>query len=272
MQYRFARFLLLVLVLAVIGPSCLASRSVTYQRLKIGKTWLNVVTADLNATGVRVTPAIAKSGIGTSESFRSMLRRTRPAAAIDGTFFCTRSLKPTGDIVIDGQMIYRGYLGIAIGFGPSNSVNFTSSDNYKWTDYDSVLTAGPSLLLNGKMAIYPWDQGFRSGVHFSPRIRAAVGLTSRNKLVLLTTLRGVYLSELARVMQKLGCVQAAVLDGGSSRGLYWNGKLIHNPSRAMTNCLLIYDNADSYERHRGSFYPVQRYSKSLASGSQHSGT
>jgi hypothetical protein len=267
MQYRSTRYTLWVLVLALIGSSCLAARSVSYERLKIGRTWLNVVTADLNAPGVRVTPAIARCGIGTCESFRSMLRRTRPAAAIDGTFFCTRSLKPTGDIVIDGQMIYRGYLGIAIGFGPSNSVHFTSCDNYKWTDYESVLVAGPSLLLDGKMAVYPWDQGFRSGVHFSPRIRAAIGLTSKNKLVLLTTLRGLYLSQLARVMQKLGCVQAAVLDGGSSTGLYWNGRVIHNPSRAMTNCLLIYDDPDSYEQHRGSFYPVQLYSKNPPTGS-----
>jgi hypothetical protein len=111
------------------------------------------------------------------------------------------------------------------------------------------------------MAVYPWDQGFRSGVHFSPRIRAAVGLTSKNKLMLLTTLRGVYLSQLAKVMMKLGCVQAAVLDGGSSAGLYYNGKLIARPSRPMTNCLLIYDSLESYEQHRDCFYPVQRYSK-----------
>jgi len=267
MQHRISRFALFVLVIAVLGSSCHAAKSVAYQKMKIGKVWLNVVTADLNSPGVRVTPAVARHGIGTCESFRSILRRTRPAAAIDGTFFCTRSLKPTGDIVIDGQMIYRGYLGIAIGFGQGNSVRFADCGDYRWTDYDSVLVAGPSLLLGGKWAVYPWDQGFRSGVHFSRRIRAAVGLTSNNKLVLVTTLRSVYLSQLAKVMRKLGCVEAAVLDGGSSTGLYYNGRLIHNPSRAMTNCLLIYDDPVSYEQHRGSFYPSQRYSKAPESGS-----
>lgn len=267
MQYRLSRCILFLLVFSLAGSACLAAKNVTYQKMKVGRTWLHVVTANLNSPSVRVTPAVARHGIGTSETFRSMLRRTRPAAAIDGTFFCTRSLKPTGDIVIDGQMIYRGYLGTAIGFGPGNAVNFTDCGNYRWTDYESVLAAGPSLLLNGKMAVYPWDQGFRSGVHFSPRIRAAVGLTSSNKLVLLTTLRGAYLSDLARVMMKLGCVQAAVLDGGSSTGLYWQGKLISNPRRPMTNCLLIYDNLDSFEQHRDAFYPAQRYSKNPGSGS-----
>ncbi len=262
MQYLFTRCALLILLLACFSPSSFAG-TVTYQRMKLGRTWLNVVTADLNSPHVRVTPAVARHGIGTSESFRSLLRRTRPAAAIDGTFFCTRSLKPTGDIVIDGQMIYKGYLGIAIAFGPGNCVNFADCGNYRWTDYESVLVAGPSLLLNGRMAVYPWDQGFRSGVHFSRRIRAAVGLTSRNKLVLITTLRGMYLSHLAAAMKKLGCVEAAVLDGGSSTGLYWKGRLISRPSRAMTNCLLVYDDPTSYERHKasGAFYPLQRYSK-----------
>lgn len=264
MQYRLTRCALLVLALAVPGLSSQAAGNVAYQKMKIGKTWLNVVTVNLNSPSVRVTPAVARHGIGTSETFRSLLRRTRPAAAIDGTFFCTRSLKPTGDIVIDGQMIYKGYLGTAIGFGQGNTVNFTDCGNYRWTDYESVLAAGPSLLLDGKLAVYPLSQGFRSGVHFSPRVRAAVGLTSKNKLILLTTVKGVYLSQLAKAMMKLGCVQAAVLDGGSSTGLYWQGKLISNPRRAMTNCLLVYDNLESFERNRDAFYPVQRYSKNTS--------
>lgn len=267
MLSKTTRIFLLAAAIMVLGASCFAAGTVAHQRLKIGKIWVNVVTADLNSPRVRVTPAISRHGIGHSESFRSMLRRTRPAAAIDGTFFCTRSLKPTGDIVIDGQLVYRGYLGMAVGFR-GNSVRFVPCDSYDWTDYDSVLVAGPSLLLNGKVAVYPKDQGFRSGVHFSKRIRAAVGVTSKNKLILITTLRNVYLSQLARIMKTLGCVDAAGLDGGSSTGLYCNGKLISNPSRGMTNCLLIYDDLQSYESHRGSFYPTQQYTKRPSNSSQ----
>ena len=190
-----------------------------------------------------------------------MLRRTRPAAAIDGTFFCTRTLKPTGDIVINGQLVYRGYLGMAVAFGEYNNVRFVDSQDYRWSDYQSVLSAGPSLLIDGKLAVYPKDQGFRSGVHFSRRIRAAVGVTKNNKLVMLTTLRVAYLSELARVMRSIGCVDAAGLDGGSSTGLYCNGKLISNPSRGMTNCLLVYDDATSYQQHRDALYPATRYTQ-----------
>ena len=56
---------------------------------------INLVTIDLNSDVV-VTPAIAERGIGTSESFRSMMRRMRPAAAINGTFFDVRLSGPPG--------------------------------------------------------------------------------------------------------------------------------------------------------------------------------
>ena len=255
------------MALAASLSACVAASNVSYQKRKVGRVWMNVITANLNSPSVRVTPAIAKSGIGHSESFRSMLRRTRPTAAIDGTFFCTRTLRPTGDIVIDGQMVYRGYLGMAVAFGEYNTVRFVDSRDYRWTDYQSVLTAGPSLLIDGRLAVYPKDQGFRSGVHFTPRTRAAVGITKDNKLILVTTSRGVYLGELARAMRAIGCVDAAGLDGGSSTGLYCNGKLISNPSRGMTNCLLVYDDPMSYEKHRDAFYPLQRYSKADSNGS-----
>lgn len=269
MQRRIAFFAgLITLGALLLSPTlCLASSSVAYRRAKIGRVWVNIITADLNDPTVRVTPAIARRGIGTCESFRSMIRRTRPIAAIDGTFFCTRTLRPTGDIVIGGQLVYRGYLGTAVAFGDCNTVRFIDCQDYRWTDYQSVLVAGPTLLIGGKLAVYPKDQGFRSGVHFTPRIRAAIGVTRAGKLVLVTTLRNVYLSQLARVMRAIGCVDAAGLDGGSSTGLYWNGRLISNPSRGMTNCLLIYDDPFSYQRHRDSFYPVDRYTERSPNGS-----
>lgn len=267
MQRRMAFFVLCLSLGLLSQLTCGATTNVSYQKLKVGRVWINVITANLSSPSVCVTPAISKCGIGHCESFRSLLRRTRPAAAIDGTFFCTRTLKPTGDIVIDGQLIYRGYLGMAVAIGESNNIRFVDSQAYHWTDYRSVLTAGPSLLIDGKLAVYPRDQGFRSGVHFTPRTRAAVGITKNNKLVLVTTTRGAYLSQLARAMRSIGCVDAAGLDGGSSIGLYCNGRLISNPSRGMTNCLLIYDDPYSYQQHHDSLYPVQRYSQRIAGDS-----
>lgn len=232
--------------------------SVTYAKSKIAGIPVNVVTTNLNSPDIYVTPAVARCGVGTCESFRSMIRRTRPAAAINGTFFCTRTLKPTGDIVIDGRLLWKGYLGTAVAVDYSGGVHFVptrSARNYKWYDYDQVLAAGPTLVLAGKTIVMPKSEGFRSGVHFNKRARAAVGLTWNNKLVFVTTRKNIYYRQLAKVMKYLKCRDAAVLDGGSSIGLYCKGKLIANPGRGMTNCLLVYDDRNDYEHYRGALCP-----------------
>ena len=42
--------------------------------------------------------------------------------------------------------------------------------------------------------------------------------------------RGLTLSELAALMESLGCVQAFNLDGGASAHFYWNGQVVSSPS------------------------------------------
>jgi exopolysaccharide biosynthesis protein len=262
--------LVATIVLLAAPSAAPAGTSVAFQRLWIAGVRVNVITADLNNPNVSVTPAVARRGIGSCESFRSMMRRTRPAAAVNGTFFDTVTLKPTGDIVIDGRLLCKGDLGVAIGITANNVVRFIPSrhpDMYRWYEHDSVIVAGPTLVTQGKAIVVPRDEGFRSSVHFRPRVRAAVGLTSANKLILATTTRGVYLSRLARVMRALRCREAAALDGGSSAGLYFKGKLIMNPTRGMTNCLLVYDDPADYELRRAGLCPGGQCGEGLRGGS-----
>lgn len=260
---------MLLIFQAVLAP-CRAATRVAYTKTKVAGVHINLVTIDLNDQNVRVTPSVAKLGIGTCESFRSMMRRTRPAAAINGTFFCTKTLSPTGDIVIDGNLLSKGSVGTAVAIDSDNKVTFLPADRpdiYNWWDYQHVIAAGPALILRGKTIVVPRAQGFTSRVHFAKLRRAAVGLTSANKLVFVTTGQKIHLRTLARVMRSLHCTDAAALDGGSSIGLYWKGKLIANPGRGMTNCLLVYDNPSDYEQHRECFYPSLRYSSVPSSGS-----
>lgn len=258
LYHRLVTATLLLPVILSLSAIAYGAVNVTFAKVKVAGVPVNVVTANLNSPDVYVTPALARRGVGTCESFRSMIRRTRPAAAINGTFFCTRTLKPTGDIVIDGRLLWKGYLGTAVAVDYSGGVHFVPTHNtryYKWYDYDQVLAAGPTLVLGGKTIVMPKTEGFRSGVHFNKRARAAVGLTWNNKLVFVTTKKNIYYRQLAKVMKYLKCRDAAVLDGGSSIGLYCKGKLIANPGRGMTNCLLVYDDLNAYERYRGALCP-----------------
>lgn len=254
----FTRILALVSLVLCILPAN-ASQSVRYEKVKVAGIWLKIVTVDLNCADVNLTPAVAKRGIGHAESFRSLLRRTRPAAAIDGTFFCTKTLKPTGDIIIDGRTIWKGYLGTALTVDSAGNVRMIptrSNDQYKPAEYQNVLAAGPALILGGKTIVTPGAEGFRSSVHTTQKIRSAIGITYHNKLILAVSCKQVHLRRLAWALKALKCKDAACLDGGSSSGLYCKGKLIANPKRSMTNCLLVYDNPSQYARVHSSLSPL----------------
>ncbi|MEN6302115.1 MAG: phosphodiester glycosidase family protein, partial [Armatimonadia bacterium] len=71
--------------------------------------------------------------------------------------------------------------------------------------------------------------------------RSALGLTWDDKLVLVTVHTKISLNKLSHIMLRLGCTEAAALDGGSSTALYCNGEFISKPSRRLSNVLLVYD-------------------------------
>jgi hypothetical protein len=234
----------------VASPAHALRESIAYQKLWVAGVPAHVVTIDLNDKDVRLSPVMPRYGVGRSESWGAMVGRARPTAAITGTFFDTRSLYPTGDILIDGNLICRGVTGTALCIGWNNEISFIPlkrGQSCNWSAYQHVLVAGPSLLSGGKLAVYPRDQGFRDGGLFSRRPRTAVGFTEHGKLVMFVTKKPVYLSHLARALRSLGVMNAAALDGGGSTALYYRGKSFAAPRRRMTNLLAAYDSESVYK-------------------------
>jgi hypothetical protein len=227
--------------------------NIAHSRVSWNGTPVDVVSINLNSPDLKVTVSLAKNGTGTSESFASMLGRVKPDAAITGTFFCTRSLKPTGDIVIEGTRIHTGSVGTGVCFTPKNTVEFVPyaiGHRTKWQGYDTVLCAGPTLVKKGKMFLTPRDQGFRDPGLFGRKKRTALGVTANNKLLLVVPRTPMQLRTLAKVMLSLGAVEAVDLDGGSSSALHCNGKLISRPGRRLTNLLVVYGSLTDYYHHR----------------------
>ena len=260
---------LILLALLVPRPSAAERSSVTYSKRYVCGVVAHVVTINMNDPDVKLSPAYATRGVGASERFESILNRTRPTAAITGTFFDTRSLYPTGDIVVDGETVCKGVVGTAIGIGWSNEVNFIPTRRgwiYDWGNFQSVLCVGPRLLESGRKTVYPKDEGFRDSRLYSQRIRAAVGITRWNRLLFVTTRQPVYLSRLAKVMRGLGAWDAATLDGGGSTALYYRGRFFSRPNRRLTNLLVVYDNLTGYEQARQRLAPKTRVSARKGDG------
>src|SRR5205823_1623107 len=126
---------------------------VFYRRGYVLGVGVNVIEADLNDPEVRIAAMVARGGIGSAEGFGHMIARARPAAAITGTFFGMRNLEPTGDLVINGRSVYRGFIGTAVAITEGNVVSFIPT-RYKdtsvdWSLFDTVIRGGPRLVEAG---------------------------------------------------------------------------------------------------------------------------
>jgi hypothetical protein len=225
-----------------------AGPGVTYRKVVIQGTPVHVVQADLNRKSVRVTIELPRRGIGTAERWSRMIDRTRPVAALTGTYFDIPTAIPVGTIRIGGNTVHRGGVGTALAINAENRARLVACrlgrrDN--WSSYTSALCAGPRLLDQGQVSLYPSLEGFRDRAILAQKTRAATGITRHNKLLLVAVPRPVSLRKLATIMRALGARDAMCMDGGTSAGLYYRGKSYLVPGRPMTNLLVVYDQARS---------------------------
>lgn len=248
-----------LLLAASVTRAVAAQSTVVYTKAWVRGVPAHVVTVNLNSPNVKVSPAVARRGVGSSEGFGSMLSRLRPTAAITGTFFCVRSLVPVGDIVIDGKLVNAGSVGTAVCFASDNTVVFNSagpSSNSASAGHTAVVCTGPRLVHDGAVYVDPRSEGFRDRALFRRAARTALGITKNNKLLLVVVKQPVYLSKLAHIMRDLGAVNAVNLDGGSSTAMYYKGRVMSHPGRRMTNLLLIYESPEVYAKIKPMLAPL----------------
>lgn len=255
--------------LVIITQACSVrsfAAGVAYQKQVILHTPVHVVYVDLNNSNVKVTVAMPNAGRGSSETAASIVSRTQPKAAITGTFFDTRSLLPTGDIVIGGVRAHSGCVGPALCISADNKAQIIPRkfwDRKRMTDYETVLAGGPTLVYAGKIALNPKAEGFKDPSLFRDTQRTAVGITALNKVLFVSVNRSISLNNLAKIMLELGAVQAMSLDGGSSTALYSDGRFMSRSSRKLTNLLLAYETREDYYQASGQLAPTLISSKQV---------
>jgi hypothetical protein len=240
---------LLAVALAMVPWTPASPRSMRYQKRRAAGVPVHLITVNLNDPNMKVAVALARGGLGRRESFPGMLRRTRPAAALTGTFFSVRDAWPTGDIVIGGHCVYTGCIGTAVAITPQNGVRFVPTRRGKprhWHDYETVLGGGPRLLTRGRITLAPRAEGFRDRSLYARRPRTAVGVTRQGKLLLVSVRRSIYLRRLARIMRALGASDAVAMDGGGSTAMFYRGRFVSRPARQLTNVLVVYESSRAY--------------------------
>lgn len=258
---------LFVISLLVLVGACQAS-SVEYTRLKTGRLTAHIIAIDLNNQGTRVTVALAKGGTGKHEPFKGMVKRVKPAAAITGTFFDTRTFIPTGDIAVYGTLVHVGVIGSALCIDRNNKpcvVSLKEGRKQGWMDYETVLCAGPRLVKNGAVSIALKKEGFRSSLT-APTRRTAVGITGKGKILLLVINCSASLHDTARALLAAGAREGLCLDGGSSTGLYYNGSFLAVPNRQLTNLIVVYREQKQYQSVKKDIAPAKYFAQLSAGG------
>jgi exopolysaccharide biosynthesis protein len=214
-------------------------------------TRVHLITVNLNDKDVKVVPLLAQGGLGRAESFRSIVSRARPDAAITGTYFGTRGLVPVGDLVVDGTFVHLGRAGTGLAITRDNTACLIPRQQGRqssWADYETVICSGPSLVRGGRIVLDPKAEGFTSGAHFRLASRTAVGITAHNKLLLAAVSKPIHLGRMARIMKELGAVEAISLDGGSSAALSYGNSVIIPPARRLTHVLAVYSTRSKYHQ------------------------
>ncbi|MCC6731067.1 MAG: phosphodiester glycosidase family protein [Chthonomonadales bacterium] len=197
---------------------------------------------------VRVRVQVASGFPGRAELFERMVARSRPLLAVNGAYFSKTTLAPIGDLVVDGRLVRSGLMGTALAIAPDGRalirrVRWGHSED--WSAYSTVLACGPALVLNGQVDVHPEAEGFRDPHIMGSTRRMGVGITPDDRLLIVTTLAPVSFAEWARVMLGLGCRDAMNLDAGASLALYYRGRVLIRPGRALTNLLTVHVSAGS---------------------------
>ena len=133
-----------------------------------------------------------------------------------------------------------GYLITSRGTGNNQLLNFTvgsilriasSSFPVEFNRYPHILGAGPLLLQNRRIVLDATQENFSKAFARQKAIRSAICTTASGRLIIAAVHnrvggKGPTLAEHAQLMQRMGCINALNLDGGSSTSLYLGGQLV----------------------------------------------
>jgi len=218
---------------------------------------VTVLTIAKNFTQFNVEAVNHETGIGLimytpdygteTGTFKTAMEYTvRPQ---NGRYYIEELYHGNAPIPGDGYVLsFQGTTGNLANLEIGDEVSVATYYPPGYEDIEAMIGCGPLLVRNGKV-VKPDLTFLQPGLN-SPQPRSAVGVTSDNKLLLVTVdgrnaggSVGMRFEELAALMKELGAVDAMALDGGGSTALYAGGKVVNSPSggseRRVANSILI---------------------------------
>ena len=220
-----------------------ASGSVGLERRRVLGRNVIVVRVNMNDQNVHITPVLPTRGLGKGASFDALVRGSSAVAVINGGYFHPRTFSLAGDLVVKGRHVSSGRVRTTLGITRDNKVvvrKTTSISRKGWKEFETAIGNGPFILHNGKLSVYPKSEGYRDRAVWSSAARSAIGITKSGKLLFVSTKEKLDLYELAKILRALGATDGIVLDGGSSVGMAYRGKVLLRPARSIAYGIGVY--------------------------------
>ena len=222
-----------------------SKNSVRFESRTVLGYHVKIIRVNLESPNIRVSAILPKHNKGAN--FDAMVAGSKAVAMINGGYFNTRSFAPAGDLVVNGRYVARGKLRTALAITPDNRAYVwvkpqqpSRSSRLDWSGFETLISSGPYILRRGLVQVAPKGEGYKDPAVWGSAPRSAVGLSSERKLFFVSTREKLNLWELSKVMRALKAKEAIALDGGSSVGLAWKGKVLIHPKRKIAFSIAIY--------------------------------
>lgn len=214
--------------------------SIQLSTLRVYDTSVYLVDIQMEEAGYLKT-ALAQDTFGTNitQKTSEMAAENQAILAVNGDYYGANSQ----GYVIKNGVLYRDSIrrdsendDLAIYADGSFAVireTEISAQELLADGVQQLLAFGPVLLEDGAVTVSDGDE---VGKAMASNPRTAIGLVEPLHYVLAVSdgrtseSRGLTLVQLAQVMQEAGCTIAYNLDGGGSSTLYFNGRVVNNPT------------------------------------------
>ena len=245
----FTIFLFLILSLPVKGES------INYSSPVVNGTDIHLIKVDLNDQSLYVTPIVppgfdAIEDVYPVTAMDKIIELYHPKILINGTYFDLNEGYPIGNLVMEGNLVNEGYNGSALCIDYNNRPDFILFtgcigrylDLSRWK---SVMCSGPTLVYKGETYCFNPQEGHKDQGLYRNTKRSVLGITKDNHLLITGIDRDVSLRETGEIMKSIGSYYACNLDGGTSTGLYVDGKYLIRPGRTVSNFLAVFEKKPS---------------------------
>lgn len=202
---------------------------------------MKIIHVNLEHPAVRIGAVLPANLFKKGAHFDALVAGSSAVAMLNGGYFHPKTFSPVGDLVVDGKWINQGRLRTGLAITRANTaLLWTKGSGFDPRDLQTLIGTGPLLVRAYQINPVPKLEGYGDSAIWSKAARSAIGIVADKKIVLVSTRERLSLRELGKIMHKLGARDAIALDGGSSVGMAWKGKVLIHPKRKIAFGVGVY--------------------------------